>query len=159
MGMFNQFTPAEVVFIIGQTLLRSARRTEDLDAFSKGQLFSAASTCRHLSVEIQMYPLELRKFSHDVASAINAGIPDQNEATAKLVKELSGAIDSITVGRCTAELLEILNVQNSQASREARVAIRSMMKNLTLREVDLLAAEIEPDTKQTSSHNVERKSS
>ena len=64
--MFNPLTPAQVVAAIGSTARGIARSDETLSDYARGQLLSAYSCSRHITVEIDRYEGEIRAFADDV---------------------------------------------------------------------------------------------
>lgn len=143
--MFNPLTPAEVVSAIGRAARDAARGGEEASEFSRGQLLSAYSLSRHLTVELDAYGPELEAFAADVAGW-TAALPEAaggGEALRALAARLEATADARELGTLTCELLDRLRVDESNTARELRARIQGRLRGVADREVELLAAVIE----------------
>jgi hypothetical protein len=132
-------TPAEVVTALGQSARLAARADagEISNDYSRGQLLSAFSTSRHLTVELQSYGPELRAFADDVAGMVGEALPD----VAAALRETG---DAGPIGELTCRALETLRGDDAPAgAAELRMAVHARLRVLAEREVDLLAEAIE----------------
>ena len=131
--MFNHLTPAEVVTAIGRAARDAARGDGATSAYARGQLLSAYSSARHVTVEIDAYPSELRAFSADVAAVVEPHAPG---LAAGLAREGGAA----RVAELTCEALERLRTGGDDAAVRR---IQERLRRLADREVELLAEAIE----------------
>lgn len=127
--MFNQLTATETVAAMGCTA-RDAARKGELGEFGRGQLMSAYSASRHLSVELSSFEPELHAYTVAVAAVAPAA-------------GLDGCSDAGRAGDLTCALLDTLRGHDSPAAVELRGAIHTALRELVDREVALLAEAIE----------------
>jgi hypothetical protein len=139
--MFNQMTPADVVAAIGQAARAAARDDGASSEFARGQLLSAYSTSRHLSVELASYEAELQSFASDVGRW--ARDFDEAGPIAALAAVVEDAPDAQALGDATCVLLERLRADGSEAANDLRARIHARLRRLADREVELLADVIE----------------
>lgn len=143
--MFNPLTPAEVVGAIGRAARDAARSEEPASEFSRGQLMSAYSASRHLGVELESFEPELRSFAQAVAGRVRdraEALADGDRARA-LADRLDATADARAAGDAVCELLDDLRGDGGPAAGELRAEIRTLLRQLADREVDLLADVIE----------------
>lgn len=138
--MINPLTPAEVVGAIGRAARDAAASEGPLDDFARGQLKSAYSGSRHLAAEVATFAPELRSFGGGVADAVVAAArPD--------LEELAGAIgataDPYALGPAVCDLLDRLREDPSPAAVALRAEVRTALRALCDREVELMADAIE----------------
>jgi hypothetical protein len=131
--VFNHLTPADVVTAIGRAARDAARGDGVTSAYARGQLLSAYSSARHVRVEIDAYPAELRAFAADVAAAVEPRAPG-------LAAELTGDAGAARVAALTCEALERLRAHGDDAAVRR---IQERLRRLADREVELLADAIE----------------
>lgn len=143
--MFNPLTPAEVVGAIGRAARDAARSEEPASEFARGQLMSAYSASRHLGVELESFEPELRLFGQAVAACIRqrADAGGDGERMAALADRVEATSDARAVGDAVCELLDALRGDAGVAAGELRTEVRSLLRQLADREVDLLADVIE----------------
>jgi CHASE3 domain sensor protein len=137
-------TPSEVVTAIGQAARAAARGDGPATDFSRGQLLSAFSASRHLTVELASYPAELRPFAVDVAQGLMR--PDALETRAELealAAELDRAVDAARIGDLVSAALDLVRKDQNPSARAIRAHIHSALRALSDREVELLADAIE----------------
>ncbi len=127
--MFNHLTPAEVVSAIGQAARDAARGDGVTSAYARGQLLSAYSSARHVTVEIDAYPAELRAFAADLAAVVESPAP-----------ELAAASGAAQLGALTCDALAQLRADGDDAAVRR---IHERLRRLADREVELLAQVIE----------------
>jgi len=123
-------TPAEVVAGIGKVARAAARSEGSLSEFDHDQLLSAYSATRHLAVELSAYQAELRRFAAELAKIAP---PPWAE------RLLEGEPSSESLGLVVSELLGSVRADESPAARELQARVRSLVRGLADREVDLLA--------------------
>lgn len=142
--MFSPMTTSEMVTAIGQAARAAARGDGPATEFSRGQLLSAFSASRHLTVELATYPAELRPFAADVARALRQAddveTPDELGA---LAAELDRASDAARIGDLVSAALDLLRKAQNPIARAIRTHIHSTLRALSDREVELLADAIE----------------
>jgi hypothetical protein len=126
--MLNPMSTAEVVRAVGAVLEASAAGGSD-DGYSRGQVLSAFSVCRHLAAE-EAGRRELAEWLEGAAAPILAS---RGEAP------LSAA-DPEEAGERLAALMEDLRAADDEASREALTALRTVLHELCAREIAILAA-------------------
>jgi hypothetical protein len=131
--VFNHLTPAEVVNALGRAARDAARTDGVSSAYARGQLLSAYSSARHVTVEMDAYPAELRAFAADVAAAVEPHAPD----LAAGLGEEGGAAQ---VAALTCAALERLRTDGDDAAVRR---IQERLRRLADREVELLAEAIE----------------
>ncbi len=144
--MFNPLAPAEVVTAMGKAAHAAARSEEEATAFSRVQLLSTYSASRHLAVELESFDAELRRFARTVAAAVRgrlAGLPDADGLEA-LADRLDERSDPQAVGALVGDLLAGLREADAPAAVALRTEVQRRLRELADREVDLLAAVIEP---------------
>ena len=134
-------TPADVVLAIGQAGRAAARGKEADSEFARGQLLSAYSIARHLSVEIEAYEPELNGFVSDVSGW--AGELGGDGAIGAAAEQLRLAEDTTAIADATCVLLECLRADGSPAAAQLRLRVRKRLRALADREVELLAEVIE----------------
>lgn len=139
--MFNSLTPAEVVAAIGAAARRAARADEPTGDFERDQLMSAYSATRHLAGELSAYGPEWERFRATVAERLSAAAAGED-----LARRLRAAAEEVerehgtaAVGATLAELLADLRRSDDPARAEVRADIHGLLRELTAREVDLLA--------------------
>src|SRR4051812_41362354 len=139
--MFNPMTPSEVVLAVGKAARAATRGNEGDSEFARGQLLSAYSISRHLSIEIESYGPELRAFAADLSAwAREFGDGDPIRA---LGGQLDDAGHTAELAEATCRLLERLRTDQTEAAADLRAKVRSRLRRLADREVELLAAAIE----------------
>jgi hypothetical protein len=146
--MFNPLTPAQTVTAIGRTARTAARTETALDEWGRGQLKSAFSASRHLAIELESFPDELRSCCEHVSAAASAAVQasspcPQREALASLAARVERAGDAPAAGAALAELLELCRGHRHAPWPELRREVQSALRTLCEREVALLAAGIE----------------
>jgi hypothetical protein len=143
--VFNPLTPAQVVAAIGTTAREIARSDVELSDYARGQLLSAYSSSRHITVEIDRYDDEIRAFASDVGewTLAAAGRLTVPEAAIAIGSELEGTSNARDTGDLVSDLLEHLRSDSSAAATQLRAQIRSRLRRLAEREVELLADVIE----------------
>ena len=140
--MFNQFTPSEVVTAVGKAAMNAARATSTDDDFARGQLLSAASTTRHLAVELDWFPAVLRLFAAKVREVVTP-LFTPGEAGSSAAAALATADGFAEVGEHVSVVLVALRARDDAEATAARRELRHLMHELTEREVSLLAGVIE----------------
>lgn len=139
--MFNPLTPADVVSAIGVTVRRATRGGLSSD-FAQDQMKSVVSASRHLEVELSSYQEVIREFVFEAVLRLGAGTGDADldvELSA-LAAELQKVADGQGLGAPLAECLALLHDSDSPAATDLLDDLRTLMRALTDREVDLLAA-------------------
>src|SRR5437764_1352693 len=120
--MFNHLTPAEVVAAIGRAAREAARGDAVASDYSRGQLLSAYSCSRHLTVELEAYGPEVRACAADVAAILReAGLGDLEETA-----------DGAQLGELVSEALDRLREDGSDTAREARERIHARLRRLAV---------------------------
>jgi hypothetical protein len=138
--MFNQLSPAEVTTAIGATLRAAARGDAQASEFERDQLMSAYSATRHLAVELAAFEPELRSFTAQVTSQLQAGeVPGLQRDLDDLAGRLDGASGAPGVGDAICTLFELLDLAPSPAADALRSRVHVLLRALADREVDLLA--------------------
>jgi hypothetical protein len=143
--VFNPLTPAQVVAAIGSSARGIARSDEALSDYARGQLLSAYSCSRHITVEIDRYDEEIRAFAGDVSQWTRAAAPQLSigaDAT-EICAELERTADARAAGDLVSDLMERLRCDRVPAALELRARIQSRLRTLAEREVELLAEVIE----------------
>jgi hypothetical protein len=142
--MFNPMTPAEMVTALGRAAHAAGRSEEPASDFSRGQLMSAYSACRHLSVELAEFPRELRCFANAIAERF-ADAPDTvaKDRFAQLAVELHTATEAAEIGNLVSAGLDDLRGDDSPAAARLRAETWAAIRALSDREVALLADVIE----------------
>jgi hypothetical protein len=145
--MFSPMTTSEMVTAVGRAARTAARGDGPATEFSRGQLLSAFSASRHLTVELAKYPAELRPFGADVAQALReadqVGTRGQLEA---LAAELDRPSDAAGIGDLVSAALDLLREDQNPNARRIRAHVHSALRALSDREVELLADAIEGPT-------------
>jgi hypothetical protein len=142
--VFNPLTPAEVVLAIGQAARGAARGEGGTDEYARGQLLSAYSVSRHLSVELESYAPELHACASDLARwSRTAGEGDCLDDIVAQLERTAGAAD---LGDATCALLERLRGSSSDAAGDLMRRIHARLRQLAEREVEMLAEVIEGAT-------------
>jgi len=141
-------TSAEVVTAIGRAMREAGRGTASTSEFSRGQLMSAYSASRHLSVELADFPAELHGFSMLVAGELAgelAGAADlaQGDRLLALGEQIRQTSAPGEVGNLVSAALDVLSQDASTDSATLRARLQSALRALADREVELLAAVIE----------------
>lgn len=139
--MFNPLSPSEVVAAIGGAAREAARGDQAGSDYARGQLLSAYSTSRHLSVELASFGPELSGFAREI-SASAAHIDDEPDLAA-VVAGMESATDAGELGDATCLLLDYLRASDSEAAKDLRVRVQARLRALADREVELLADAIE----------------
>jgi hypothetical protein len=113
--------------------------------YARGQLLSAFSISRHLTVELEHYDREIQTFGRDVCAITRSGAADLagSEDLLELASRLEQATQARAAGDLLADLLGRLRDDESDAAALLRVRIHSRMRALFEREVALLADVIE----------------
>lgn len=140
--MLDPLTPTEVVAAIGAAARAAARSEDPGDAFSRGQLRSASSSARHLAVELESFDAERRALAATVADAL-----DGHARHAAVARRLRGAGDARDVRALAGTLCALLAELRADPLPEAaalRAQVHTALRAMADREVDLLAAAIEP---------------
>jgi hypothetical protein len=142
--MFSPMTTSEMVTAIGRAARAAARGDGPATEFSRGQLLSAFSASRHLTVELARYPAELRPFAADVARALRQAdeVGTRGELGA-LAAELDRASDGARIGDLVSAALDLVRKDQNPTARAIRAHIHSALRALSDREVELLADAIE----------------
>src|SRR5437879_12106590 len=114
-------TTSEVVSAVGRAARDAARSGGEDSEFSRGQLMSAYSASRHLSVELCRFPAELDTFAESVADELARAreVSRADDLTA-LAAELNQASDAPRIGNLVAAALELVR----DAPAPATVALR-----------------------------------
>lgn len=145
--MFNPLAPDEVLTAVGVAARDAARGDGLTSEYSRGQLMSAYSITRHLTVELDSYEPEICAYAREVAARIRAAAPglaeDAAGDAAAVADELGGVRDARAAGELTSVLLDRLRHDPSQAARTLRAQIHGRLRVLSEREVELLAEVIE----------------
>lgn len=141
--MFNPLTPAEVVAAVGSTARGIARGEETLSEYARGQLLSAYSCTRHIGVEIDRFDAEIRLFATDVCGWTRGAAPAIRLDVGPICAALQRTSDARAAGDLVSELLEGLRSDDSAVATELRCRIRSRLRRIAEREVELLAEVIE----------------
>jgi hypothetical protein len=142
--VFNPGTTSEMVTAVGRAARDAARGEGAGSEFSRGQLMSAFSASRHLSVELARFPAELEAFASAVAHELadGEGVSRARELDA-IAHELSTATDAPQIGNLVAAALDLVRDDPSPAAQTLRQSLRRRLRALSEREVDLLADVIE----------------
>ena len=142
--MFNPGTTSEMVTAVGRAARDAARADGAGSEFSRGQLMSAFSASRHLSVELARFPAELEAFAaavtNELVGAEAVACPSELDAIAR---QLATASDAPRIGDLVAAGLDLLREDPAPAARRLRKSLRRRLRALSEREVDLLADVIE----------------
>jgi hypothetical protein len=138
--MITPLTPAEVIAAIGRTARDVARGSEPLGEFERGQLMSAYSGTRHLAVELEAFGPEIERFCAAIVAAIDASELVEAQAAAT---QLRGTADPRRAGEVVCALLVLLRAHSSPAAAGLRAEVRTSLRDLCDREVELLADAIE----------------
>jgi hypothetical protein len=138
--VFSPLTPADVVTAIGRAARDAARSDEPASEFSSGQLMSAYSASRHLGVELARFDTELASF----AGAVAADLRDAGgERLAQRANHVAQARDAHAIGDLVAVTLDELRGDPAPVAAQLRGRLRSALRELADREVELLAEVIE----------------
>jgi hypothetical protein len=137
--MFNQLTAAEVVGAIGVTLRGAARSEQAASDFERDQLMSAYSATRHLAVELDAYPAELKRFTTAATELLVSADRQDSGAVGAEIARLGETGDTAALGAVIADLLTSLRVDSSEAASLLSARLRALLRGLADREVDLLA--------------------
>jgi hypothetical protein len=138
--MITPLTPAEVIAAIGRTARDAARGDAPLSEFERAQLMSAYSGSRHLAVELESFGPEVERFCTRVATAIDASELAEARPAAAALRETA---DPRRAGEVVCGLLNLLRAHPSPAAVGLRADVRTSLRELCDREVDLLADAIE----------------
>jgi hypothetical protein len=125
---------------------RDAARGEGLTSeYSRGQLLSAYSSSRHLTVELESYEAEVRNYAGEVSAWIRAAAPalSESDRAAAVAAELEQTRDARAAGNLTSDLLHQLRDDRGDAARQLRDRIHARLRVLAEREVAALAEVIE----------------
>ncbi len=141
--MFSPLTPAEVVAAIGATAREAARATDPSGEFARGQLLSAASASRHLTVELAGYGPLLEAFVAEVVLPLEDVAALTAWERADLVDRLGEARDARVAGEVVCDLLDALRADASPAATVFAGEVHAALRRLADAEVALLAAELE----------------
>jgi hypothetical protein len=142
--MFNPMTPAEVVTALGGAARTAGRSQEPASDFSRGQLMSAYSASRHLSVELAEFEPELRAFADAMAQRFEqAPASVDADRFALRAAELRRTAQAAPIGDLIASALEDLRTASDPEAVELRTAVYNAVRALSDREVALLADVIE----------------
>jgi hypothetical protein len=136
--MFTPLTPSQMVAAIGLAARAAARTDDGLDEFDRGQLMSAYSASRHLSIEIASFGAELSSCCRSIADAAQRSGDDELRG---FVSRLREAHDPQAAGDAIAELLEACRAQPELSS--LRDEVHGALRALCDAEVALLADGIE----------------
>lgn len=126
--MLNPMSTAEVVRAVGAVLEASAAGGSD-DEYSRGQVLSAFSVCRHLAAEE-----EGRRGLAEWLEAASA------EVLAARGEAPLSAAQSEEAGPRLASLLEELRGADDEDSRRALAELRAVLRELCDREIAILVA-------------------
>lgn len=137
-------TASEMVGAIGAAARAAARADGPAGEFSRGQLMSAYSASRHLSVELAEFPAELRPFASQAAELLREGgrLAHGPELVA-LGGELAEASDPALIGDLIGTALDHLRDDAAPAAVVLRSRLHASLRALCDREVELLAEVIE----------------
>jgi hypothetical protein len=142
--VFSPLTPSEVVAAIGRAAREAASGSGPTSEFSRGQLMSAFSASRHLSVELACFPDELRGFTEQLAPALrDTAELDAHRQLVALAGELERASDAARIGDLVSEALALVRTDGAPTAGVLRRRIRAALRALSEREVELLADAIE----------------
>ncbi|HEY1510967.1 MAG TPA: hypothetical protein VGF93_18300 [Solirubrobacteraceae bacterium] len=137
-------TTSEVVSAIGRAARHAARPGGEHSEFSRGQLMSAFSASRHLSVELSRFPVELEAFAASVAGELaQARRVSRPDDLAAIAAELTNACDAPRIGNLVAAALELVRDDPAPAAVSLRASLLRSLRGLSDREVELLAEAIE----------------
>jgi hypothetical protein len=142
--VFNPMTTSEMVSAVGRAAREAARAGGASSEFSRGQLMSAFSASRHLSVELAHFPAELRTFATSVAHDLgHAEAVSRAQELATLASELTSATDAPRIGDLVSAALDLVRDDPAPAARSLRASLHRALRALSDREVGLLAEAIE----------------
>ena len=129
---------------VGRSLSDAGKSRTETDEFGRNQLFSSASSCKHISIEIAEYGPYLDKF---LSAIVNVSGPLLVERTDLVdsgsIASLASSRDAIEIGEFTCKILDALRSIDGVESINARVQIRTLMHLLAENEVRLLGKTIE----------------
>jgi hypothetical protein len=142
--VFNPMTTSEMVTAVGRAARDAARAGEAASEFSRGQLMSAFSASRHLSVELAQFPAEVQAFATAVSREVDRAdsVSHPRELSA-IAEELKRATDSNRVGDLVCAALDLIRDDPAPAARSLRTSLHGALRALSDREVELLADAIE----------------
>jgi hypothetical protein len=142
--VFNPMTTSEVVSAVGRAARDAARSGGEDGEFARGQLMSAYSASRHLSVELSRFPAELETFAASVADALARAreVSHADNLTA-IAAELNQASEAPQIGNLVAAALEFVRDDPAPAAVKLRASLHQALRALSDREVELLADTIE----------------
>jgi hypothetical protein len=126
--VFNPMSASEVIQAVGG-VLKSAAGQDGEDAYRRGQLLSAYSVCRHLAAEESARP-ELRSWFEDELEPILAARGE----------EWPRGAEPTEVGERLSTLMAALRAAGDAESRQTATALRGVLRDLSDREIDALAA-------------------
>jgi hypothetical protein len=142
--VFNPMTTSEVVSAIGRAARDAARPGGEHSEFSRGQLMSAFSASRHVSVELSEFPVELEAFAESVAGELaQARRLSCTDELAAIAVQLTNATDAPRIGNFVAAALELVRDDPAPAAVSLRASLLRALRGLSDREVELLAEAIE----------------
>lgn len=133
-----------MVTAVGRAARDAARADDAASEFSRGQLMSAFSASRHLSVELAQFPPEVHAFAAAVSLELEGAesVSRAGELSA-IARELASATDSDRVGDLVAAALDLIRDDPAPAARSLRTSLHRALRALSDREVALLAETIE----------------
>ncbi len=143
--MFNPLTPAELVRAVGTTA-RDLGRSEDPGAeFSRAQMLSAYSACRHIAVEMEHFGPEVTEFIRDIIAIV-----EEHSECRKIVDGMASEAqqrcsvgDVRIAGDMTCRLLETLRSTESEDNLMLVKRIQKRLAQLIDCEVELMSDAIE----------------
>jgi hypothetical protein len=146
--MFNPLSASTMVTAIGRAARAAAAGDEPLTPFERGQLMSAYSATRHLAVELDAFPSELRSTADEIAAAVERTLPQLGDDPDARVLEayarrLGLAAGAAEVGAAIADLLALCRTHRAEPWTSLRAQVRRCLRALCDREVELLATAIE----------------
>ena len=137
-------TTSEVVSAVGRAARDAARSRGEDSEFSRGQLMSAYSASRHLSVELSRFPAELEAFAAGVADQLTrARQVSRADDLTVIAAELNRASDAPRIGNLVAAALDLVRDDPATAAVSLRASLLRALRGLSDREVELLADAIE----------------
>lgn len=142
--MFNPMTPSEMMNAVGRAASEAARGEAAASDFSRGQLMSAYSATRHLAVELAAFGAELRWFAAAAAGELRAARGLEHvHALSDRASELACGTDAQRTGDLVSEVLDAIRADGSPQAGMLRTRLHRLLRELSEREVELLADAIE----------------
>jgi hypothetical protein len=132
-----------MVGAIGEAARAAARADGPIDDFQRSQLLSAYSSTRHLAVELESFPPAMAAFCGGLADRLDAGPQAELPELAGIASQLRSSADPRRAGEVVSALLNLLRAHPSPAAAALRADVRTALRDLCDREVDLLADALE----------------